>query len=137
MNWKNNIKKSDKRLLDKDWRISHLYKIKDKNKNLIRFQRNWAQIEFNKKKHTRNIILKSRQLGFTTEEVIDTLDDVLFIRNFDSLFIAQDLDTAKDIFDNKVNLAWDTFPLKDFYLIPNNYSTVLFLTSSKYLCFKA
>mgnify|MGYP001565777005 CR=1 FL=1 len=120
MNWKNNIKKSDKRLLDKDWRISHLYKIKDKNKNLIRFQRNWAQIEFNKKKHTRNIILKSRQLGFTTEEVIDTLDDVLFIRNFDSLFIAQDLDTAKDIFDNKVNLAWDTFPLKDFYLINRN-----------------
>ena len=121
MNWKmEQLNKNDRRLLDKEWRISHLYKIKNKDKQLVRFQRNRAQIEFNKNKHTRNIILKSRQLGFTTEEVVDALDDVLFTRNFDSLFIAQDLDTAKDIFNNKIDLAWENFPLKDYYLVDRN-----------------
>ncbi len=51
---------------------------------------------------------------------MDTLDDVLFTRNFDALFIAQDLDTAKDIFNNKVDLAWENFPLKDYYLLDRN-----------------
>ena len=100
----------DKRLLNKSWRLQHLYRIKDKDGNLVTFKMNRAQAEFNKAKAHRNIILKSRQLGFTTLEVIDTLDDALFTRNFDSLFVAQDLDTAKDIFANKVNLAWKNIP---------------------------
>lgn len=37
---------------------------------------------------------------------MDMLDDSLFVPNFDGLLIAQDLDTAKDIFTNKVELAW-------------------------------
>lgn len=65
-------------------------------------------------------MLKSRQLGFTTEEAIDMLDDVLFTRNFNGLFIAQDLDTAKDIFSNKIELAWKNYPLQHFYKVDNN-----------------
>ena len=107
--------KQRKQLGSKEYRISHLYKIKDKNSKLIRFKRNRVQQDFNKNKRSRNIILKSRQLGFTTDEAIDTLDDVLFTRNFDALLIAQDLDTAKDIFDNKVHLAWQNYPLKELY----------------------
>lgn len=103
------------RLGSKDWRVSHLYKIKDKNKNLVTFKRNKAQQHFAKNKHSRNIILKSRQLGFTTDETIDTLDDVLFQRNFDALFVAHGLEPAKDIFDNKIDLAWNNFPLKGLY----------------------
>lgn len=34
------------------------------------------------------------------------LNDSLFTRNFDALFIAQDLDTAKDIFSNKIEYSW-------------------------------
>lgn len=102
-------------LKNKDWRLSHLYKIKDKQGKLVSFTRNKAQIDFNSKRHTRNIILKSRQLGFTTDEAIDMFDDVLFTRNYDSMFIAQDLDTAKDIFSNKVDLAWNNFKLKELY----------------------
>lgn len=100
----------DKRLVNKQWRISHLYKIKNKDGQLVTFKRNRAQREFNQNKANRNIILKSRQLGFTSDEAIDTLDDVLFTRNFDSLFVAQDLDTAKDIFANKISLAWKNIP---------------------------
>lgn len=112
----NELTFEQKQLLgSKDWRLSHFYKIKDKKKRLIVFQRNRMQKDFNERKHSRNIILKSRQLGFSTDEAIDSLDDTLFIKNFDALFIAQDLDTAKDIFDNKVKLAWEHFPLKAEY----------------------
>lgn len=106
---------ADKRLLNKEWRMSHLYKVKDKQKKLVTFKRNKAQAHFNANKHTRNLVLKSRQLGFTTDEAIDTLDDILFTRNFDALFIAHGLEPAKDIFDNKIDLAWNNFPLKNLY----------------------
>ncbi|MEK7578872.1 MAG: hypothetical protein AAB456_04165 [Patescibacteria group bacterium] len=103
------------RLGDKDWRINHQYVIKSKNKELIQFKRNKTQEHFNKNKHSRNIILKSRQLGFSTFEAIDMLDDVLFTPNFDGLMIGQDLETAKDIFSNKIDLAWRNFDLKELY----------------------
>lgn len=106
---------TDKRLLDKKWRMSHLYRVKNKQKKLVKFKYNKAQEHFEKNKHTRNIILKSRQLGFTTLESIDSLDDMLFNRNFDALFIAHGLEQAKDIFDNKIDLAWNNFRLKQLY----------------------
>ena len=109
-----------KNLASKEWRLSHFYKIKNKRGDLITFNCNRAQREFNENKHTRNIILKSRQLGYTTLEAIDTLDDVLFTRNFDSLFIAQDLDTAQDIFANKMELAWRNFQLVSLYKVDNS-----------------
>lgn len=107
---------SDPRLKDKEWRMRYLYRIKDKNKQVVKFKRNKAQQDFENNKHTRNIILKSRQLGFTTLETIDALDDVLFTPNFDALFIAHGLEPAKDIFDNKIDLAWTNFKLKPFYV---------------------
>ena len=109
------IRKNDKRLLNKLWRINHLYFIKDKKEQLVQFKLNPAQNDFFNNAWFRNVILKSRQLGFTTLEVIDMLDDTLFVRNKDSLLVAQNLDTAKDIFDNKVYLAWDNFRLKQLY----------------------
>ena len=114
----NELRPQDKeRLGSKEWRLSHLYFIKDKNTNLIQFKRNRAQEDFDKNKHTRNIILKSRQLGFTTDETLDTFDDALFTRNFDGILIGQDLETAKDIFSNKVDLAWQNFKLKELYKV--------------------
>jgi hypothetical protein len=107
----------DRRLASKEWRISHLYKIKNKLAELVQFKPNRAQRDFEKNRHTRNIILKSRQLGFTTDEAVDMLDDTLFHRNFDALFIAQDLDTAKDIFGNKIDLSWTHFPLQHLYRV--------------------
>jgi len=107
---------SDIRLKNKEWRMKYLYKVKDKKKNLVTFRLNRAQKHFRDNAHTRNIILKSRQLGFTTYESVDTLDDMLFTRNYDALFIAQGLDPAKDIFDNKITLAWNNFRLQSLYV---------------------
>lgn len=108
---------SDPRLKDREWRMSYLWKIKDKNQSLVKFKKNRAQKDFDSKKHFRNIVLKSRQLGFTTFEAVDMLDQTAFTQNFDSLFIAQDLETAKDIFSNKIELAWNNFVLKQFYIV--------------------
>jgi hypothetical protein len=77
--------------------------------------RNRAQRAYNEAKHTRNILLKSRQLGFTTDGCIDMLDASLWTPNFNGLLIAQDLDTAKDIFSNKIELAWKNYPLQAYY----------------------
>lgn len=106
---------SDKRLLDKEWRMNNLYKIKDKQKNLVTFRMNKAQRHFKENCHTRNCVLKSRQLGMTTYEIIDALDDMLFTKNFDALFIAHGLEPAKDIFDNKIDLAWKNFKLSNLF----------------------
>ena len=100
----------EKKLLDKEWRMSHLYKIRDKNQKLVVFNKNKAQVDFEKNKHTRNLILKSRQLGFTTLEAIGTLDDTLFVPNTECLFIAHNLDDAKSIFRKKIRFAWENFP---------------------------
>lgn len=103
-------KELKKNLLNKEWRVNNLYKIVDKQSQAIKFKWNPAQADFNKNKHTRNIILKSRQLGFTTEECINSLDDTLWNRNFKSLFISYDKDSAIEIFDDKIKYAWDNYP---------------------------
>lgn len=118
---------SDKRLLDKSWRIQHLYKIRNKNKELIKFKRNRAQEHFNQNKWYRNIILKSRQLGFTTDESIDSLDDTLFTKNNECLLIAHNLDAAKAIFDKKIDLAWKNLhpELQALYKVDANTAQAL------------
>lgn len=117
----------DTRLKNKPWRTSHLYRIRDKKQQLIQFKRNKAQEHFNQNKWTRNLILKSRQLGFTTDEAIDSLDDVLFNRNTECLLIAHNLDAGKKIFDGKIELGWKNLPLelKSLYKVDANTAQTL------------
>lgn len=101
----------DPRLKDKDWRLSHLYKIVDKNSNEIIFNENNRPVlaDFNHSHEARNIILKSRQHGFTTNACIDGLDDVIFNANFNFTLIADTKEHAREIFE-KVIFAWVNFP---------------------------
>lgn len=101
----------------KEWRLNHLYKIVDEFSHLITFQANTPQQHYQKHKHTRNVILKSRRLGFTTFSVIDMLDNTLFNKNYNSLFISYDDSSSQKVFDEMVMLAWNHFPLKDLYNI--------------------
>ena len=112
----------DPRLADKEYRMSHLYKIRTKNGKLVIFERNRAQKHFNANKHSRNIILKSRQLGITTDETIDTLDDILFNKNLDALFIAHQKEDAEEIFDKKVRIAWENIlpAIRNKYKVETN-----------------
>jgi len=92
-------------LADKDWRINHLYHIVDKNGDLVVFKRNAAQADFAKNKWYRNIILKVRQLGITTDASIDHLDEAIFNPNTNCVIIAHEWDAMKKIF-TKIDIAW-------------------------------
>lgn len=102
------LKKAD--LLDaltyKWFRLNTLYHIKDKNGKKILFEPNQEQESFYVGYHGRDIILKARQLGFTTFKMISDLDECLFSPNHSAGCICHNLDDAKDIFRNKIKFAY-------------------------------
>lgn len=127
-------------LSSKSWRLNHLYYISDKHSNLILFKPNKAQNHFLLNKSYYNIILKSRQLGFTTLATIDMLDNVLFRTNFHALLISYDDDSAKDLFQKKVQFAFEHLHpnLLSKYKIDSSRSNLLRLDhgESNYSSFK-
>ena len=87
-----------------------MYKIKDKNAKIIPYIPNPYQRRLQKFQHNRNIILKARQLGFSTEIDIQALDYALSNDNVNVWIIAQDKEKAEDIFRDKVKIAFDCLP---------------------------
>lgn len=97
-------------LSDKNWRMEHLYFIRDKNGKTIYFKPNQEQVNFRARKHRKNLILKARQLGFTTDAVINALDNCLFNSNYTAGIICDTGDNAEKIFHHKVKFAFDRLP---------------------------
>lgn len=84
------------KLKNKWWRLTHLYKIKDKQGRLVTFKPNLMQLRHlaERRNHRRNRILKARQFGFTTLYCIDMLDEALFVPGMSCAILnhkAQDL----------------------------------------------
>lgn len=88
------------------FRLNTLYHIKNKQGKKTLFSPNQEQESFYLNQHGRDIILKARQLGFTTFKMISDLDDCLFIENFSAGCICHNMDSAKDIFRNKIKFAY-------------------------------
>jgi len=104
-----------KNMADPMWRISNLYKIiikgdGDEDGLVIQFRPNRAQMRFLSRLHHRNIILKARQLGFTTLIAIVWLDHALFNANSRCGIVAQDREAAEVIFRDKVKFAYENLP---------------------------
>lgn len=99
-----------KNLGDRWWRLNNLYWILDKYGKPILFKPNRAQRRYLASRHFLNVNLKARQMGFSTAIQIDMLDRCLFNTNWNAGVIAQDLDTAQDIFDNKLKFAFERLP---------------------------
>lgn len=93
--------------LDPIWRLNNLYTIIDKHGKAVPFRPNWAQQELLEGFHTRNLILKARQLGMTTLMCLVQLDDCIFTPNTRAALIAHKLDDAKRIFRDKVKFPYD------------------------------
>ena len=89
------------------FRLNTLYCIKSKQGKQILFEPNKEQEEFYVNQHGRDIILKVRQLGMTTFKMLSDLDDCLFIKNFSAGCICHNMDSAKDIFRNKIKFAYE------------------------------
>lgn len=99
------------------WRIcsGKLYKIITKNSDddegeVVPFKPNSAQLQFLEGLHNRNVILKARQLGFTTLISILWLDHALFVPSQRVGIIAHKIDDSEVIFRDKVRFAYDNMP---------------------------
>ena len=90
----------------KFFRLCTLYHIKDADGKKVRFCPNLAQIEYYKESRPKDIILKARQLGFTTWKMIYDLDDCLFKKYYSAGCIAHNDKAAKDIFRSKIQFAY-------------------------------
>jgi hypothetical protein len=88
------------------FRLNTLYHIKDKSGKKVLFTPNAEQEDFYLTQHGLDIILKARQLGFTTFKMISDLDNCLFTENFSAGCICHNLEDAKDIFRNKIKYAY-------------------------------
>jgi hypothetical protein len=104
-------------LADPMWRLcsGQLYRIMIKSSEgqeaaVIPFVPNRAQRRLMARLWHRNIILKARQLGFTTLIAIMWLDHALFNADQRCGIIAQDREAAEVIFRDKVKLAYDRLP---------------------------
>jgi hypothetical protein len=93
--------------LDPRWRLSNLYTITDKAGQRVPFRPNTAQLALLDDLHSANIILKARQLGFTTLCCLIYLDACIFTPNTRAGVIAHKLDDAKVIFRDKIKYPND------------------------------
>lgn len=92
------------------WRINNLYWITDKQGRKVQFQMNWAQEALFAGMDYMNVILKARQLGFTTFIQVFMLDACLFNSNLRAGTIAHTLGDAQAIFRDKVKFPYDNLP---------------------------
>lgn len=92
------------------WRISNLYTIANEKGHVVPFRPNSEQLRFIEEMHTLNLILKARQLGFSTLIEIMGLDTCLFHPHTNAGVIAQDVPTAQDIFNQKVRDVYSRLP---------------------------
>lgn len=99
------------KLADWRWRLNHLYKIKDKKGRLITFKENGIQRAINNCRAREKDILKARQFGVTTNELIKQLDYVAFHHNKTACILAHEQGTLESIFE-KVRLAHKHMPDK-------------------------
>ena len=97
-------------LSDPLWRLNNLYWITDKSGSRIQFKLNWAQESLMNDLHFCNLVLKARQLGFTTFIQIFMLDQCIFNSNIRAGTIAHRLDDARTIFRDKIRYPYDNLP---------------------------
>ena len=89
------------------WRLNNLYSITNEKGEHIPFRCNWAQNELLDGLHYLNVILKARQLGFTTLIQLYMLDQCIFNSNTHAGTIAHTREDAEAFFTQKVRYAYD------------------------------
>lgn len=87
-------------------RIDNLYQVINKDGKSQRFKLNWAQRELHQSAHTRNNILKVRQLGISTYMALLMLDRCLFTPNYKAGIIDKTLKDASAKLD-KIRFAFE------------------------------
>lgn len=101
--------RTKKLLANKEWRLKNLYKIVDKHGNKINLVPNTIQQRINECKSNRKMILKARQFGISTNELIKMLDYVSFNKNKTACIIAHEDDAISKLF-RIVRHAYENMP---------------------------
>lgn len=87
-----------KKIADPKWRLTNLYYIVDKNGHKIKYTPNKPQAFVNQSKSKRKIALKSRQIGFSTNEILKQFDYTIFNKNITSVILAHEQDAIEKLF---------------------------------------
>lgn len=95
---------------DPFWRINNIYTVVNKFGRETDFRPNAQQLDFMLGIHGRDIILKARQLGFTTLACIVSLDEALFNDNWAAAIIAHTKPDAQKILKTKVKFPYSKLP---------------------------
>ncbi len=91
-------------------RIRNLYRVKDKlTEKAVFFIPNWGQELYLQGRKGRDIILKIRQVGFTTLSGLRGLDYALWEENKSCGIMAHQQDVVKTIFEDIVKFSYDWF----------------------------
>jgi len=86
------------KLKSKEWRLANLYEIVDKRQQRVRFKPNAIQRAITRTRNKRKQILKARQFGVSTNEIIDLFDDTLWKPNQTNGIIAHEKDSIVKLF---------------------------------------
>lgn len=99
-------------IMDPWWRLTSgaLYRCVNKDGHNVPFIPNAAQVDFLQNMWHSNILLKARQLGFTTGQCIYELDHAMWVPHQHCGIVAHDNDSATKIFANKVKWVYDNLP---------------------------
>ena len=107
---KNDNEKAALRLLaDPEWRLQNLYKIKTKDARLAKFTFNAVQKDYRSKETSKDVILKARQLGFSTLKLIEKLDYAITTENTSTAIVAHKENKVQTLFEI-VRLAYQHLP---------------------------
>ena len=96
------------KLKNPSWRLNHLYKIITKDGELRTFKENQIQKHLNENDAKKKIVLKARQFGISTNEILKCLDYAIWNRNKTVCILAHENDAIKKLF-RIVRRAIDNF----------------------------
>lgn len=106
-----NYRAAKEQLANRSWRLDNLYAIKDKDGEAVQFRRNRAQRFYSSQMWYRDVLLKARQLGFSTDIDIKILDDAIFQSNITAGIIDFKVEDATKKLD-KCRFAYQRLPLQ-------------------------
>lgn len=95
---------------DPVWRLHNLYWGVDERGRRFKFKPNAQQTRFLENLWFRNVVLKSRQHGFTTLAALMALDRAVWSKDKTCGFIAHGLREAEQIFRTKIKFPYDHLP---------------------------
>lgn len=92
------------------WRLNTLYQIVDAKGELIPFRMNREQEDLYDNMWYWNLVLKARQMGFSTEIDLMALDQCLWVPTTRAGIIAQTEPDVLKLFKNKIKMPYEALP---------------------------